>query len=460
MKNTNALTSMKTSIHTIITTIIALSFTAAQAKETIVALSPDIADREIKNKVYTQVLTMALQDLAPGDQLIVLDGYHVKPIADFKIPAHAAYAKNPKARAEAMKASIQDFTAWMKKEDPESQALSDYSLRAPMLFQYCAKNTTVAKDNGAIILVGSLIYDDPAESAFSMKDGFYPSDAHLAVTRQESVYGLQEMKNTLENVPVYWVAAGSTFQDDGNRSSVERWWTLYCQTMGAVLASCDVSADPVLTSFRNRDTTAITSAQAEKEGKLEMRHAPIRIRVQVEEKTPPSAVPTAETNRTDINETPDAAFMTATQLSTDPIPTTEVENCRIGIRWPGKRDIDLYVLPFAGAEELYFRHQRSPQGIHVKDWLTSPEVENNGFETVEIRGKIDLSRMSIAANFYAGEKSPEGVNGVIRIQAHGRIYEAPFHINASTGNKGAQSAQRASSPHWTIIHPLKVLRKE
>lgn len=453
--------------NTISILLLAASILISEAKETIVAISPDIPEREIKNTVYAQVLKLALQDIAPGDTLQVLDGYQVKPIASFTVPSHQAYANNPKARAAAMKTPIQTFTAWMKDESPERKALPDFGLRAPMLLQYCAKNTSSAKESGAIIMLGSLIYDDPAEPAFSMKDGFYPSDAHLAVERKDSVYGLKGQEKGLDGVAIYWISAGSQFQDDGNRASVERWWCLYAQGMGAVLASCDPACEPVLKSFINQSKTPITSTTAETGGKLEMRHAPLRIRVPAAEQ-PKEEVSTADaletpvvvTTHTELGNAPDAAFMMATDLADTPIPSLEVENCRIGIRWPGDRDIDLYVRPFPGAEELFYSHQRSAQGIHVKDWLTSPDVNNNGFETVEIKGKIDLSRLQIAANFYAGAQSSSGVSGSIRIQAHGRIYEAPFHITSTKGNRGADSARRHQSTYWTIIDPLKVLRKE
>ena len=102
---------------------------------------------------------------------------------------------------------------------------------------------------------------------------------------------------------------------------------------------------------------------------------------------------------------------------------------------------------------------RSREGIHVKDWLTSPEVDNNGFETVEIRGPVDLRQLTIGVNFYDGDPIAAGVDGTIRIEAGGRVYQSPFHLRASRGNGGGDSAGRLHSPFWTVLDPMVITKQ-
>ena len=86
---------------------------------------------------------------------------------------------------------------------------------------------------------------------------------------------------------------------------------------------------------------------------------------------------------------------------------------RIGIKWPGKLDLDLHVTPRPGAKELYYNLTKTPEGTLEKDW-SSPKG-TMGYETVELRGPVDLRTLKIALNFYRGEKAPGGPNATLRL---------------------------------------------
>ena len=48
---------------------------------------------------------------------------------------------------------------------------------------------------------------------------------------------------------------------------------------------------------------------------------------------------------------------------------------KIGIRWRGDIDLDLYAAANPEAETLFFQHTRSPEGYYFKDHRSSPDRE-------------------------------------------------------------------------------------
>lgn len=464
---------MKSKLHAQLAALM-FATVSAYAAETIVAISPNLPDKQVKEDVYRAVLTVALQDAKPGDTVQVLDGWNVKPVATFTVPGHNAYARDPKARAKAMQVPIQAFNTWMAAETPgqPSARIPIGGARVPAVFEYCATHTDLAKTGGKLTLICSTIFDDPAEPAFSMKDGFYPSDSHLDAVRAESVFGLKDDAKRFDGIAVHWVNVGCTYVDDGHRAAVERWWTLYSQKQGAILASCDATPATVFDRMRKEVRTPIQNAAAISGGKLEMRHAPIRIRVN-EAPPPPANVPTTTPPPVPAGQAatppvqsvpaqqPSLHFMLRKDVETQPLNATVVQGCRIGIRWPGNRDIDIYVRPAPGAKELFYGVNRSPQGIHIKDWQTSPDVDNNGFETVELAGIVDFRQLTIGINFYAGDASPGGVDGTLRMEVNGKVYQTPFHVQATHGNRGGDrdGNARFRSQYWTVLDPLVVTRQ-
>jgi hypothetical protein len=449
---------MKPKPTTILTALLMCCSGVMNAEQTVIAISPALPDLAAKNDVYKSILTAALSDIAPGDSIQILDGWDVKSVATLTVPSHQAYARDPKARAKTMKPMIETFSQWLTTESTARNSIPANGLRVPAIFEFCATHADLAMTKGRLVLIGSTIYDDASEPAFSMKDGYYPSDAHLAVSRQESVFGLKDATNRLEGVIVHWASVGAQYQDDGNKAAVQRWWTLYCQTQGCILASCDNAAATVFQRFKSGSRSPIVRSTVQVADKFEICHAPIRIRVPSSDQ-PPQPVETTNSAVGQPSAGPQINFMLTEDITEKSLEAQIVENCRIGIRWPGDCDIDLYVRPTPPSEELYYSHQRTREGIHVKDWLTSPDVNNNGFETVELRGRVDLSKLTLGVNFYDGKPQRGGVNGQIRIETGGKIFQSDFHIRASTGNRGQATAQRASSQHWVILDPLAITKQ-
>ena len=117
----------------------------------------------------------------------------------------------------------------------------------------------------------------------------------------------------------------------------------------------------------------------------------------------------------------------------------------IGICWSGDGvDLDVYALPYPGARELYYKRDRTPEGLLYRDERTG----NVGryFEFVEFKGAVDLSRVSIWVNLYAG-RGP--VSGQVALFDHGRVKVGSFSVNAAKGNHGG--GDRATSQCWVEI---------
>ncbi len=121
---------------------------------------------------------------------------------------------------------------------------------------------------------------------------------------------------------------------------------------------------------------------------------------------------------------------------------------RIGIKWAGLRDLDLYVIPRPGAKELFYNRTRTPEGSLEKDW-SSPEG-TMGYETVELTGSLDLRELGAAINFYRGDKALGGPRATIRLEAAGHLFEKEIHIPAESGNRGEDRNAKTSST-WTKV---------
>lgn len=143
-----------------------------------------------------------------------------------------------------------------------------------------------------------------------------------------------------------------------------------------------------------------------------------------------------------------------TPKETTPPPAT-VGKLKIGIRWTSDVDIDLYVRPRAGAVELYYGRNRSSDGVHNKEFESSP-ANSKGFETVECYSDVDLKNVEAAVNFYSGT-SPGGVKGIIRVLFNDKLYESPFRIMASSGNRGDAASRRGGSDYWQTIDLLQIV---
>ncbi len=405
----------------------AIPAAADPAATFIIGLSPYL-EKSAKDPVFRRLVRLVLEDLPLHSQLEIYDAYHLKSITRIEIPAAAVF-QSPKTRANQFGPAISQLKLFLALDQPRPDAgktdLAD-AVRLPQFCDFLARNGSARApaDSPTLLLIGSPLYRDPREPAFSMVDGYYPSDAHLQAGREQSIYGYAAATNAPPGPQVYWSWPADPWLNDLHQEKVERFWALYLERRGGRLVS--FTADPPTAFAAFRAGAAGTTAAARgwpapaPAARLEM------LRVH------------REMSRTD--------WLTgAAPESRPPPPTRLVGPVKIGIRWREDIDLDLYAAPRPEAETLFFQHSRSPEGYFYKDQRSAPGRE---FEYIEFESPVDLRQLQAEVNFYEGA-CPGGAHGEARVEFLNRIYQGNFTIPAATGNQGRTGPGQAG--YWVRL---------
>jgi len=84
-------------------------------------------------------------------------------------------------------------------------------------------------------MLGSPLYLDDKEPAFSMVNGYFPSDGHLLATPDRSVFGVQERRQSLAGVAVLWGYFGDPWVSGIHEQRIARFWCLFLNEQGRAL---------------------------------------------------------------------------------------------------------------------------------------------------------------------------------------------------------------------------------
>ena len=430
----------------------ALSINSALAKELVIALSPYHQSAENAQARALEILDVIIS-LDAGDQIFVIDGYHLNTIATFTIPTDPRYA-GKKSRIHANRKAVAGLLGFAKNPLPPGgvDTLQDHAVKLPELLRYVAHNiqsTVVGDGDDAentpldIVVIGSARYHDPLSPSFSMRDNRVPGDGHLGRPLSDTPYGITGQEGLLNHTRVHLAFTDQDAELGGRyKDFVRRFWTLYVEALGGKLVTFEAQAGD---SFRNikRGASAPTHAYQRKDtDKLEM----IQLR--------PVTLEVSQS----IFQRP----LTTTPLSSETI--RRGDNLEIGISWQCLEcDLDLYAMAYPGAPILFYGQTNSPQGRYWKDYINSPETVN-GFETIAYHAALDLRAVRVAINFFKG-RAPDGVKGEVRLSVNGRTYGAPFRINAesgigSGGVKAIVKAGSSSRPETLIVDILRIVGAE
>jgi len=398
---------------------------AAQHVRYIVGLSPFL-DERAANESFRHLAHLLLEDLPLNSSLWLYDAYHVRTIAQIEIPPSRAFASS-RTRANQFSEPLQKLKSFLAtRHDPPKIEGFDFqqAIRLPQFMDFVGENLTQTNAATVTIVLGSPLYLDEKEPGFSMVNGYFPSDGHLLASRDQSVYGRGNCASLLREVVVHGGYFGDPWASELHQQKVGRFWSLFLKSQGAQLASFTGDLPTIFNAVRNGGTGSPRSERDEldpTQTKLEM----LRITRDV-----------------------GVADWITRDLPADhrpPPPTTMVGPMKIGIRWQGDLDLDLYARAREGAGTLFFQHTREPEGYYFKDHRSSPDRE---YEFIEFTEPVDVREVRSRINFYEGAQSG-GVRGEIRIEFQGRIYTSPFELPAEHGNEGRDG--RRQEKFWTGI---------
>lgn len=393
---------------------------AAQGRY-VIGLSPFL-DKTVKDDVFRRIVGMILEDLPLRSSLAVYDAYNLTTVTSVEIPDARAF-KSGKTRANQFGEPIhklKDFLAATHERPTAAKLNFDQAVRLPQFLDFVGENLTASADSMVVIVLGSPLYMDHKEPGFSMMDGYFPSDGHLLASRDQSIFGLKSRPHVLENVVVHLGYFGDPWVSAIHQEKITRFWNLYVKQQGGRLG---VFSGDLATVFNAAHGATVAERHDELDSsktKVEMLRITRDIGV--------------------------ADWITRELPADRPKPPTKTTGpMKIGIRWKGDIDLDLYASASQDSERLYFEHTRAPEGYYFKDHRHSPDRE---YEFIEFEAPVDVWRVQAAVNFYAGNLG-EGPTGEVRVEFEGKIYSGRFDLPASRGNKGREgSSERA---YWTRL---------
>jgi hypothetical protein len=398
----------------------------------VIGLSPFL-DNSVKDNVYRRIVGFVLEDAPLDSSISLYDAYDIKTITQIDIPDVRAF-KSAKTRANQFKDQIHKLKQFLAatNEPPSTAALNlAQAVRFPQFMDFVGANLANTKHPPVVIILGSPLYLDAKEPAFSMVDGYFPSDGHLAASREKSIFGLKERNNTLNDVIVHFGYFGDPWVSELHQEKIARFWSLYLKGQGAQLAT--FCGD--LPTIFNAAKGSANSTEARQRYEIDPADTKIEmLRISRD-------VHIADWITRDV----------PANVSQKP-PSITFGPMKIGIRWQGNIDLDLYAAPKHQAEMLYFEHTRIPEGYYFKDHRSSPDRE---YEFIEFESPVDVWQVEAKINFYEG-RAAGGPSGEIRIEFDNKIFTGAFSLAASHGNKGREGSRQRD--YWATINVPELIK--
>ncbi|HEV7927633.1 MAG TPA: hypothetical protein VGR14_19935 [Verrucomicrobiae bacterium] len=401
----------------------------------VVGISPFL-DSSVKDAVFRGIVRLMVEDLPLNTKLEVYDAYNLKSITQVSIP-NAKVFNSPKTRANQFAAAIGEIKQFLARDNAKPSGPKpgfDGAIRLPQFSEFLEQNR-LPHDGEAklpVLLIGSPLYQDAQEPAFSMVDGYFPSDGHLRSSHEQSVFGFDPGESPTQKLLVYWAFSGDPWMSDLHREKVARFWALYLEQRGGSLASFSADLATALRAFSSEDSGRSAASNGWVADPLQTKPEMLRVSRSV-----------------DLVDWLTGDVLTG---SNPPPPSQFSGPLKIGIRWKENIDLDLYAAPRRGGETLFFQHPRSPEGYYFKDHRSSPGRE---YEFIEFESPVDVRQAQAFVNFYAGS-CPGGPQGEVRIEFLNRIYTGTFAIQSPEGNQGRSGSSQGD--FWTQIPIREILR--
>src|SRR5688572_28412603 len=163
------------------------SGTSPQPASTFVIGVSPFLEKSVKDEVFRGIVRFVVEELPLNSTLAVYDAFDLKTITTISLPDSRVF-NSPKTRANQFAPAIRDLKMFLAQEHPRptnSHLSFEAAIRLPQFMDFLAEAVTATNSKPSLLLIGSPLYHDAKEPAFSMVDGYFPSDGHLQANREK-----------------------------------------------------------------------------------------------------------------------------------------------------------------------------------------------------------------------------------------------------------------------------------
>ncbi len=225
----------------------ALAATTGPAPEIVIALSP-LQPLAVRTNQEALLQRFLVRDRPTTTRVTIWDGWDLKVICD--IPSTQLAYDSPAARAPRLAPALASLHQWFENTGGDTVPAGLKNSGAIRVPEWLAAISLKPAAGGRVVVIcASPFVLAPDEPSFSMLRTAYPSDAHLARTSAESVYGTADKHGAMAGTTVLWAyTSENVWASQRHRERVTRWWGLFVASQGpnAMLAAFNSDAPQIL----------------------------------------------------------------------------------------------------------------------------------------------------------------------------------------------------------------------
>lgn len=379
--------------------LMALSATFNVHADTLVLLSPFQTKQAAQQDFITAVTLLTEADL--GETITVINGEDATTIATLSVPEDKRLASY-NARINHNLTGIAALKQFM--ESAHVGERSEGAINLPFTLGEIARYHRHSSD---ILVMATARFDINGISQDIIDGDRILKDSNIGQSPQQGIFGTQGIEERLKGFRIHWLLS-APLTDNHYRKTVHRYWHLWLHHQRAELVSFTQDKNTVLRLLKD-------NAPA-----LPMNDV---LQVPVEPKT--TAAPT--------NKPLFSLPVSITAL--DAAAWHRPQKVRIGIRWQGDVDLDIYAATSINQQPVYFANPSNAAARHFKDVLQGSDNKAELYETIEFYRPVNLCTLVIGINHYSGA-SQHPVQGVLRTEIGNKVYETAFTFARSKGNRG------------------------
>lgn len=421
-------------------------------------LPPEQA-RTLKEGLLTRVLTEV-----PVDTKVSLhDGWHLREIVRFTVPAGEPAVRKRRLRLELIR-----LLEWFEAVEQGTNAWAGAALlRLPESLETVSRG---AGPHTAIVFIGSPLYFNPAEPDLSFfhpeagpeQEHRLPGHGLLGFTYDQSLWGVLDVRTRLTGATVHLLyPSEALFPARQYRSALREFLGLYLGLQNSRLVSFQSDPAELFRQWLQPDlepvgryhvnptnapyamlrfernslggTLPVPAGALTPDVSSLLPVVPTNTVPEIEPPPPPMAPPA----KPDVME----RFLEATRQHNAPVS--------VGITWEQPNvDLDLYV--FEGGEKLplFFNHLTNRFGRFLMDYR---DATGGGLEQVILhQGVTPQYEAWVNVHAIQGELD-RPITGKTILHNFGRTEVWRFELDVRTGNQGADRDGRARSPFWRKV---------